>query len=130
MLIKYQGKEQVFQNQLRRHHGGMPRYRGNPMSGGSFWGKILGFARGLFSKAAPHVSNLVKQAQPMVKRAATGVMESAIDSGADYIARKIQEATQTGNGIKRRKRKRSRTIRRAKPQRRRLKEPELKGSLL
>ena len=37
------------------------------MAGESFWGEILGFALGLFSKAAPHLSGLVTQVQPMVK---------------------------------------------------------------
>ena len=136
MLIKYQGKEHVFQNQFRVHHGGMPRYRGSLMAGGSFWGKILGFARGLFSKAAPHLSSLVAQAQPMVKKAASRMAESAIDSSANYITQKIQNAAQTGNGIKRRKRKRAKVTssrkrsRSSRSKRKRLKEPELKGSLL
>ena len=133
MLIKYQPKEHVFQNQLRSYHGGMTRYRGNPMAGGSFWGKILGFARGLFSRAAPHLSNLVSQAQPIVRKAATRMMDSAIDSGADYITKKINSAVQNGNGIKRRKRKREKIVKRIKPkgrEKRRLKEPNLKDSLL
>ena len=96
MLIKYQGKEHVFQNQFRVHHGGMPRYRGSLMAGGSFWEKILGFARGLFSKAAPHLSSLVAQAQPMVKKAASRMAESAIDSSANYITQKNSERSADG----------------------------------
>ena len=57
----------------------MPLYTGIPMVGGGFFGRILGFARGLLSKAAPHISNLISQAQPHVKKVAAQALELALD---------------------------------------------------
>ena len=73
----------------------MPRYRETPMMGGNFWGRIVGFAKGLFSKVAPHISNLVTEAQPHVKRLAGKAIDSAIDNaveGVTYI--KTQRRTE------------------------------------
>ena len=102
----------------------MPKYVGSPMAGGSFWGRILGFARGLFT-------NFINSAQPHVKRAASKAVESAIDSAVESVTDRIKKA-QTGNGIKGRKKKKNVKIKTTpvKTKSKRLREPKLKGSLL
>ncbi len=111
MIIPLDDDEAVFTALFDQGGYGMPRYRGSPQMGGSFWGRIIGFAKGLFSKAAPHISNLVSQAQPHVKRIATQALDSAVDSAVTNITEKLKK--QSGG----RKRKR-------------LKRPALKGSKL
>ena len=81
----------------------MPRYRGSPVMGGSFWGRIVSFAKGLFSKAAPHILNLVTQAQPYMKRIAGKAVESAIDNAVTSVTEKLTKQ-QSGGGGKKRKR--------------------------
>jgi hypothetical protein len=80
---------------------GMPKYRGSPMTGGSFWGRVIGFAKGLFSKAAPYISNAVTQAQPHLKNLATKTIESTVDTAVEKINEKLKQ--QTGKGIKAKK---------------------------
>ena len=90
---------------------GMPRYRGSPMMGGNFFGRIISFAKGLFSKAAPVLSSLVTQAQPHVKKVAQQAIESVVDKAVTHVTEKLKEA-QNGSGKKRK----------------RLKKPKLKNS--
>ena len=71
------------------------------MIGGSFWGRIIGFAKGLFSKAAPHINNFITRAQRHVKKAASKAIETAIDSAVSTVAEKLAEKanrTQAGDG--------------------------------
>lgn len=75
------------------------------MTGGNFWGRVVGFARGLFSKAAPHLTNAITQAKPHVRTLATKAIESAIDSAVDHVSQKIRKV-QEGKGIKGTTRKR------------------------
>ena len=56
MIVPFEENEAVYNAGFQQSGYGMPRYRGSHMLGGSFWGKIIGFAKGLFSKAAPYVS--------------------------------------------------------------------------
>jgi len=99
MLIAFEADEHVFNTLFAQQLAGMPKYRGSPMAGGGFWGRVLGFARGLFTKAAPHITNFISEAQPHVRRAASKAVESAIDSAVQHVTEKIKNA-QTGNGIK------------------------------
>jgi len=93
---------------------GMPRYRGSPMMGGSFWGRVISFAKGLFSKAAPHISNIVTQAQPHVKRLAGHALESAIDGAVNVVTEKLSKKSQEGGLKKRRKRLKKPTLKNSK----------------
>ena len=132
MLIRFEENEEVFSTMFRTQLGGMPKFRGSPMTGGSFWGRIIGFAKGLFSKASPHISNIINQAQPHIKTVASKALDSAIDNAVDHVTAKLKKA-QTGNGIKGRKRrivpiKKVKKLR--KPPRKRLQEPKLQNSLL
>ena len=92
MLISFEPDERVFNTLFAQQFGGMPKYRGSPMAGGSFWGRVLGFARGLFTKAAPHITKFISEAQPHVKRAASKAVESAIDSAVQHVTEKIKNA--------------------------------------
>ena len=83
---------------------GMPRYRGSPMAGGAFWGRLVSFAKGLFRKAAPHVSDLLSRAHPHVKNIASKAVDSAIDSAVSHVTEKLKKV-QEGKGIKGRKKK-------------------------
>src|SRR5450432_1357836 len=78
---------------------GMPRYRGSPMIGGSFWGRLVTFAKGLFRQAAPHVSDLISRAHPHVKGLASKAVESAIDNAVNHVSEKLKKV-QEGKGIK------------------------------
>ena len=53
MIVPFEENEAVYNAGFQQNGYGMPRYRGSPVLGGSFWGRIIGFAKGLFSKAAP-----------------------------------------------------------------------------
>ena len=101
MIVPFIDDESAYAAAFEQTGYGMPRYRGSPVMGGSFWGRIISFAKGLFSKAAPHISNLVSQAQPHVKRLATQAIDTAVDSAVTSITDKLK---QTGK----RKRKRPR----------------------
>jgi hypothetical protein len=81
---------------------GMPKYRGSPMVGGSFWGRFVTFAKSMFNKASPHVTDMIKKAQPVVKGMATQAMENAIDSAVSHVTDKLK---QSGSGIKGRKKR-------------------------
>lgn len=109
MIVPLIDDENVYTAAFEQTGYGMPRYRGSPMMGGNFWGRIVSFAKGLFSKAAPHISNLVSQAQPHVKRLANQAIETAVDSAVTSITDKLKQ--QSGG------RKKTR-----------LKKPRLKGS--
>ena len=129
-MIAFEPDEHVFNALFAQQLGGMPKYRRSPMAGGGFWGRVLGFARGLFTKAAPHITNFISEAQSHVKRAASKAVESVIDLAVQHVTEKIKNA-QTGNGIKGRKRiKKAKTKAKRMTKTKRLREPKLKGSLL
>ena len=104
MIIPYVDDESVYAAAFEQTEYGMPRYRGSPMMGGSFWGRIVSFAKGRFSKAAPHISNLVTQAQPHMKRIAGKAVESAIDNAVTSVTEKLTKQQSGGGGGKKRKR--------------------------
>jgi hypothetical protein len=105
-LIKFELDERRYTSLLSQQHGyGMPKYRGSPMTGGSFWGRIIGFAKGLFSKAAPHLSAALSKAQPHVKSFASKATDQLIDTAVEKISGKLK-TMQDGEGIKGKKRKR------------------------
>ena len=98
VLIEYTSSENRYMQLFAQQHGyGMPKYRGSPMIGGSFWGRIIGFAKGLFSKAAPHITSAIAQAQPHVKHLASKTVESAIDAAVEKVSKKIK-SVQEGKG--------------------------------
>ena len=97
MIVPFEDNDEVYSHAFQQGGSGMPRYRGSPMIGGNFFGRILSFARGLFSKAAPHISNLVTQAQPHVKRLASQAIDTAVDSAVTHITDKLKEK-QSGSG--------------------------------
>ena len=90
MIVPFVENEEVFNHAFQQGGGAVPHYRGSPMVGG-------GFARGLFSKAAPHISNLISQAQPHVKKVAAQALDSAIDKAVTEKLKTKQE----GSGKKR-----------------------------
>jgi len=102
MIVPFEDSEEYYTTAFQQSGFGMPRYRGSPMVGGNFWGRIIGFAKGLFSKAAPHISNLISQAQPHVKRVASQAIDAAVDKAVDHVTTKLK--TQSGTGKKKRKR--------------------------
>jgi hypothetical protein len=103
VLMKFEFDERRYTSLLSQQHGyGMPKYRGSPMTGGSFWGRIIGFAKGLFSKAAPHLSAALSKAQPHVKSFASKATDQLIDTAVEKISGKLK-AVQEGEGIKGRK---------------------------
>lgn len=107
-IIPFVENEAVYSQGFRQGGFGMPKYRGSPMMGGSFWGRIVSFAKGLFSKAAPHISNLITKAQPHVKNIASQALSQAVDSAVSHVVDKLsntQQKQQQGSG-KRRKRAR------------------------
>jgi hypothetical protein len=105
-LTRFEFDERRYTSLLSQQHGyGMPKYRGSPMTGGSFWGKIIGFAKGLFSKAAPHLSAALSKAQPHVKSFASKATDQLIDTAVEKISGKLK-AVQDGEGIKGKKKKR------------------------
>jgi hypothetical protein len=91
---------------------GMPRYRGSPMVGGSFWGRLVTFAKGLFRQAAPHVSDLISRAHPHVKGIASKAVETAIENAVSHVSEKLKKV-QEGKSIKE-KNKKKRAKRRTK----------------
>ena len=98
VLVQYTANESRYLQLFAQQHGyGMPKYRGSPMIGGSFWGRIIGFAKGLFSKAAPHIASAISQAQPHVKHLAFKAVESAIDTAVEKVSQKIK-SVQEGKG--------------------------------
>ena len=100
VLVQFDFDENRYSTIFTQQRGyGMPRYRGAPMTGGSFWGRVIGFAKGLFSKAAPHISKAVAYAQPHVKTAANKAIESAVDSAVNHVTEKLKQV-QEGKGIK------------------------------
>ena len=50
MIIPYVDDESVYAAVFEETGHGMPWHRGSPMMGESFWGRIVSFAKGLFSK--------------------------------------------------------------------------------
>ena len=103
VLKQYECDENRYLHIFSQQHGyGMPKFRGSPMIGGSFWGRI-GFAKGLFSKAAPHISSAIAQAQPHVKNLASRALESAIDTAVEKVTEKLKSAGQNQEGRGRRK---------------------------
>ena len=112
MIVPFEENEEVYSHAFQQGGSGMPRYRGSPMIGGNFFGRILSFARWLFSKAAPHTSSIISQAQPYVKKAAAQALDSAIDA-VTHVTEKLKKK-QEGSGKKRK----------------RLKKPILKSSKL
>ena len=102
---------------LQQYGSGMPRYRGSPMLGGSFWSSILSFTKNLAARAAPHVSNLISQAKPHVRSHATRAVESAIDGAVDKVTAKLRDL-QEGNRRQHRKRRHSKGIKAARERKR------------
>ena len=92
---------------------GMPHYRGSLMIGGSFWGRLVSFAKGLFRKAAPHVSDLLRRAHPHVKSMASRAVETAIDSAVSHVTEKLKKS-QENEGIKGGRRKKKKIIKKKK----------------
>ena len=76
------------------------------MLGGSFWGRVIGFAKGLFSKAAPHLGNLITQAQPHVKKIESNAIDTAVDKAVEHVTEKLKQ--QNGSGKKRKRSKKPR----------------------
>ena len=115
VLKKFEFDERRYTSLLSQQHGyGMPKYRGSPMSGGSFWGRIIGFAKGLFSRAAPHLSTALSKAQPYVKSFASKATDQLIDTAVEKISGKLKEV-QEGKGIKAKKKlKKKRTFEKEK----------------
>ena len=96
--MQYATNENRYVQLFAQQHGyGMPKYRGSPMIGGSFWGRIIGFAKGLFTKAAPHFASAISQAQPHVKHLASKAVESVIDNAVEKVSQKIK-SVQEGKG--------------------------------
>lgn len=112
MIIPHVESEELFSSAFAQQGGlGMPHYRGSPMLGGSFWGRVIGFAKGLFSRAAPAIGNIITKAQPLVKKAAAEALDSAIDNTVTKVSSYLKK--QEGAG---------------KPRRQRLRVPRLPGS--
>ena len=107
MIVPFEENEEVYSHAFQQGGSGMARYRGSPMIGGNFFGRILSFARGLFSKAAPHISNLISQAQPHVKKVAAKAIDSAIDKAVEHVTERTK-SQQQGSGKKRKKLKKPR----------------------
>ena len=100
MIVPFEENEEVCSHAFQEGGSGLPRYLGSPMIGGNFFGPILSFARGLFSKAAPHISNLISQAQPHVKKVSAQALDSAIDKAVTHLTEK-PKTKQEGSGKKR-----------------------------
>ena len=96
MIVPFEENEEVYSYAFQQGGSGMARYRYSPMIGGHFFGRILSFARGLFSKAAPHLSNLVSYAQPHIKKVAAEAIDAAIDKAVDHVSEKLKSAQQGG----------------------------------
>ena len=126
MIVPFVESEEAFNHAFQQSGFGMPRYRGSPMIGGSFWGRIVGFAKGLFSKAAPHISNLITKAQPHVKNIASQALSQAVDSAVNHVVEKLSGTQQQGSG----RRKRIKKIIGKGRKRCRIKKAVLKGSKL
>ncbi len=104
MAIPFIDDEAIYANIFAEQNGyGMPRYRGSPMVGGSFWGRLVTFAKGLFRTVSPHVSELLQQAHPHIKGVASRVVDTAIDSAVNKVSQKLKNV-QDGSGRKKRKR--------------------------
>lgn len=58
----------------------MPQYRGSPMTNGNVCVRVIGFAKGLFSHVAPHLSNAGIKARSNTRTLASKVLKSVIDS--------------------------------------------------
>jgi len=101
MIVQLVESEDMYSAAFEQTGYGIPRYRGSPMMGGSFWGRMIGLAKGLFSKAAPHLSNLVTQAQPHVKRLAGQALDTAIDGAVSRVTEKLTKKSQGGGQKKR-----------------------------
>jgi len=113
MIIPFIEQEATYTAGFQQQGGfNLPRYRGSPMIGGNFWGRVLGFAKGLFSRVAPHISSLITQAQPHVKRVANQAIVSAVDKAVEHVTERLK---QSGTG--------KRTVKRSK-------KPRLKNSNL
>ena len=113
MIVPFVENEEVFKHAFQQGGGAMPHYRGSPIVGGGFFGRILAFARGLFINAAPHISNLILQGQPHVKKVAAQAVDKAVDKAVKSFTEKLK-TKQEGSGEKRK----------------RLKKPILKSSKL
>ena len=95
--------DEGFYDALLSQQGGLPRYRGAPMMGGSFWSSILSFARGLAARAATHISNAISSATPHVRGLATRAVESAIDGAVDKVTSKLKTMQEGGSPRKKKK---------------------------
>ena len=93
----------VYSQGFRQGGFGMPKYRGSPMMGGSFFGRVISFVKGLFSKAAPYVSSIVSQAQPHVKTVANNAINSLVDKAVTHVTEKLKEVGEQKGSGKRKK---------------------------
>ena len=91
MIVPFIDDESAYAAAIEQTGYGMPRYRGSPMMDGSFWGRTISFAKGLFTKAAPHISNLVSPALPHVKRLPTQTIDTTVDSAVTSITDKLKQ---------------------------------------
>lgn len=66
-------------------------------------GRLVGMAKGLFTKVSPYIAKAVNYAQPHLKTMATRAVESSIDTAVDKINEKL---SQQGKGIKGRRKRR------------------------
>lgn len=57
------------------------------MSGCTFWGRVINFARGLFIRAAPHIPNVLSRAQPHAEILAS----KALDFGYRLSDRQVHQ---------------------------------------
>ena len=56
MIVPLIDDESAYAAAFEQTGYGMPRYTGSPMMGGSFWGRMISFAKGLFK--GPHLPYL------------------------------------------------------------------------
>lgn len=105
VLIQFDFDDKRYTPVFSQQNGyGMPKYRGAPQFGGSFWGRIVGFAKGLFSKAAPHLNTMLSQAQPHLRSFATGAADKLINTAVEKVSEKLKKV-QEGEGKRKKKRK-------------------------
>ena len=105
-IIPFVENEAVYSQGFRQGGFGMLKYRGSPMMGGSFFGRIINFAKGLFSRAAPVLGSLFTQAQPHVKNFANQAVNNVIDKAVTHVTEKLKQTQeQQGSGKRRRRAK-------------------------
>lgn len=66
------------------------------MSAGNLWGREIGLAKGLFNRAAPHISSAISRAQLHAKMLASKAVNSTISK-----IQKTLKSFQEGKGVRR-----------------------------